>query len=167
VDAVRSGIIPVVDAALAAVLGAGIGALATVAGSALTAHQQGAQQRAVASRQRKEAAYDNAIRSLLRARNRRSVLTAEGLAVIAKDDIGTLFDDLVDAQHWLSVLVTACGSKQRQPIEAASSRLNDAVNQLTTAGAPARKGGAPLVDLADIYEDVIKAARQDIGAESA
>jgi hypothetical protein len=151
------------DAALAGAIGAGVGALATVAGSLLTTHRQADQQRVAAARRRKEEAYDNTIRFLLRARNRRSLVTAEGLLIIAQADIGTFFDDLIEAQTSLSVLLTACGSPQRPAIEAATSRLNDALERLSTDTPNLQGVGSVLDLLCGLYDDVIAAAREDIG----
>ncbi len=73
----------------------------------------------------------------------------------------------MQAQHLLAVLLTACDSKQRPVIDGASSTLNDAVQELVTVGAPAKSSLTPFPDLGTIYDDVINAAREDIGAESA
>ena len=154
----------VMDAAVAVVIGAGIGAGATLLGSVLTARQQASQQRSVAVRERKQAAYENAIRFLLRAANRRSGLTAAGVPYIAEDQIATFFDDLVEAQHWLSVLVTACDARQRPAIEAASTKLNGEVEGFALH---ARGVAAAPFDLKELYRDVINAAREDLGVEAA
>jgi hypothetical protein len=160
----------IVDAAVAAVVGASIGAGATVLGSLLTARQQAAQRHTEDVRQRKEAAYSNAIRSLLRARNRRTAMSAEGMTFIAEEDIGTFFDDVVDAQHWLAVLATACGAKQRPAIDQAGARLNETVDRIVKSGSRAldkRELLSGPVALTDVYDDVVAAARDDLGTQSA
>jgi hypothetical protein len=158
-------------------MGAGLGAGATVLGSWLTvrhhaaqAREQAAQQQIADLHRRKEAAYSNAIRSLLRARNRRSALSAGGGSYIAKEDVGTFFDDLVEAQYWLSVLTTVCGAKQRLAIERASASLNSTVEQIVQSPPqelsmqePRRKRG----DLSAIYDQVLAAARDELGPQSA
>ena len=156
------------DAALAAVIGAAIGAGATVLGSLLSARQQSAQQHAASVRQRKEAAYSNAIRSVLRARNRRSAMSAEGMSFIANEDVGTFFDDLVDAQHWLAVLTTACGTRQRTRIEHASSTFNEAVDRLIQHGPQTidkREVRFGPQAFSTVFDDLVAAAREDLGTE--
>jgi hypothetical protein len=37
--------------------------------------------------------------------------------LVAKEELVTYFDDLVDAQHWLSMLLIACGSRQRATLD--------------------------------------------------
>jgi hypothetical protein len=153
------------DPAVAAIVGGGIGASATLVGSVLNARNQVVRENASWLRERKESAYSNAVRSILRARNRRSALhVEEGKVVTILSDIGTFFDDLVDAQHWLSMLTTACSAEQRPALLRAGARLDAIIDELVSGPSDLL---APLGGLSDIYEQVLTSARQDMGQDSA
>ena len=148
------------DAAVAGLIGAVVGGGATLVGSVLTSRHQIAEERRVWLRDRKETAYSKTIRSLLRARNRRSGFHAEGAPYIAQEDLGTFFDDLIEAQHGLSMLTTACGREQRAVLLEASKSL-DAMVARVVEGTPG-SGAANLFDLSSIYDTVLRAAREDV-----
>jgi hypothetical protein len=101
-------------AALAGLIGAVIGGVATLAGSAVTSRLQARLEAVKWARDRKAEAYDSTIRYFLRAANRRSEFSAEGGPYVAKAQVGEFFDDLVEAQYWLAVLTTLCGEGQRE-----------------------------------------------------
>jgi hypothetical protein len=151
------------DAAIAAVLGAGLGASATLVGSFVTARSAAGREAVSWERERKQAAYSNAIRALLRVRNRRSRMAAWGEPLIAKEELGTFFDDLVDAQHWLSMLLSACGERQRTTLGDASASLNSLVDEMLTAPPAGPRLHVVSEQLHEIWTTVVTAARDDIG----
>jgi hypothetical protein len=154
------------DAAVAAIVGASLGACGTLVGTLITARYQVAREVRVRRSERKDLLYGNAIRSLLRARNRRSGIRVGASAphtFISEEDIGKFFDDLIDAQHSVAMLLTACGESQRRVLVETSAKLDGIVETLVDAGPRtwAAKGSAP-GDLSQIYGTVVLAARADI-----
>jgi|SRR3954471_10097980 len=150
------------DAAVAAVLGAGLGVCGTLAGTVITARYQVGREVETWKRQRKDEYYGNAIRSLLRARNRRSGVTAEGASFISKEDTGKFFDDLVDAQHAMSMLLTACGAPRRELLTDASASLDRIVDTVVGTGPSAWAGGSVPMNCSESARPSFSAARTDI-----
>jgi hypothetical protein len=157
---------PVDAAAVAGFAGAIIGGAATLLGTTLAARQHARREREKWLRDRKESAYGNTIRYLLRASNRRSEFKVEGgklVSLLAKEHVRDLFDDLVEAQYWLAVLTTACGKEQVATLERTSRDFSDLVTAMTSGGLGGpggRKGN--LLDLQDYYTVVLDCARQDL-----
>jgi len=154
-------------------MGAGIGASATVIGNLVNTRSQASHERTSWNRERKEAAYNNAIRYVLRARNRSSGLTEEGMSHMTEESIAAFFDDLVDAQHWVSMLTTACADDQRNALVAVRERLNRIVDESTGApaempsrGSAIESGDAPSERFTKIYEQLLTSARADLGTRT-
>lgn len=122
-------------------IGVFLGALMTQVGSVLTDRRQSRTEAARWRRDQKAAAYDGALRHLLRAANRRSKVGGEGGAFVSKEDVGQTFDDLVEAQFWVHMLATRCGAAQVDRIMSASARLDEFVDFLVR-GTQGPKGGA-------------------------
>ena len=66
------------DAAVAGLIGAAIGAIAGMTGTLITAYLQAKQEHMKWMRDKRVEAYSNTIRYLVRALNKRSILTFEG-----------------------------------------------------------------------------------------
>lgn len=174
--------------AVIGLIGVALGALMTQVGSVLTDRRQSRTEAVRWRRDQKAAAYDGALRHLLRAANRRSKLTVGAGAVgaiISQEDVGQLFDDLVEAQFWVHVLATRCGAAQVDRIMGASARLDEFVDYLVrgkpipegegvpagtsklarlTHGVPAGISG--LTGLLQVMEIITECSREDGGAST-
>jgi hypothetical protein len=92
------------DAAIAGLVGAGIGALAGIVGTLITNYLQIIQEQKKWLRDKRTECYSNTIRYLLRVHNKRSAISSEGGAIMAKDVQKEWFDDLSEVIAWLSSL---------------------------------------------------------------
>jgi hypothetical protein len=174
--------------AVIGLIGVALGALMAQAGAILTDRRQSRTESVRWRRDQKAAAYDGALRHLLRAANRRSKFIIEAgavSAVISQEDVGQIFDDLVEAQFWVHVLATRCGAAQVDRITGASARLDEFVDFLVrgtpipeSEGAPAGTSklarfmhGVPagisgLTGLLQVMEIITECAREDGGAST-
>ena len=118
----------IMDPAVAAVLGAALGASATVIGTIVTARLQAGRE----ARERKQEAYSSAIDALIRIRMRRRGLAESGYAEIKASELPAFIDDLVAAQRWLSMLVVACGASQRKQLNEAKSMFEELAIEMAT-----------------------------------
>jgi hypothetical protein len=71
-----------------------------------------------------------ATRALLRARNRRRRMAEAGYSEVAKEELPTFLDDLVDAQHGLWMLLVACGESQRKKLRSAAEKFDKLVDKM-------------------------------------
>jgi hypothetical protein len=148
------------DAGLAGLIGAGVGASATLVGTVLAGRQQATERRETGLYERKEVAYNRAIRSVLRAMNRRSMFEHEGgrlIPIIAKEDVGVFFDDLIDAQHGVAMVSTACGEEQQERVLGLSTSLDAMVREVALGNA-----SPALPNLTDTYKELLGAAQADL-----
>lgn len=117
--------------AIIGLVGGLLGAAIALFGSVLTARLQARQEARRWERDRRQAAYDGALRYLLRAANRRSeVAVASGgrvVAVMSEEHFREWFDDLVEAQFWLHSLTGCCGSAQLNRLQAVAEFLDESV----------------------------------------
>jgi len=153
------------DAAVAGLLGALVGGVATFGGTVVTNAQQVRRDQIKQRNDRKVEAYSNSIRSLLRVAHRRSTFSAEAPAVLGQDVAASWFDDIVDAEYWLTVLTAACGSRQRASIQEAAHALykeTDRFRRESEFSDPLRPTRAPLSAVFTAYRVVSTAAREDI-----
>ncbi|MGW4754343.1 hypothetical protein [Streptomyces chartreusis] len=137
-----------------------IGAAAALLGSVLTTLMQHRHEREGWQRDRQQAAYDGALRHLLKVAHRRGELVAKTgrvLSVLAKDQVPQMFDDLIEAQFWLRSLVSSCGPSQVARLSQAADSLDAGAFSLTHD-----QGDAKLDVLATI-KIVTECAREDIG----
>jgi hypothetical protein len=165
-----SGIIISVSSAIVGLIGAAIGALAGVGGAVISQRMQAraTQQRTLESK--KEEAYSSTLRYLLRVQNRRSGLSGEsGMPYIAKEGIKDFFDDMVDAQFWVSTLTIYCAEDQRETVEKVSRALNETVALFVSGESrqhidKKNPGSLPYgQDFRSWYETILACAREDIG----
>lgn len=152
------------DAALAGLLGASVGAVSGVGGSVLTARLGQVQERATWRRTKTEESYTQCLRALYTVLDLRSALTAEGTAYLSQEDQPKYFAAIIDARYWLSLVVIFCGAAPRKALEPHEQALAAVVERVTQG-----KFGEPsLQDVArEVLNAVIDAARRDIGAELA
>jgi hypothetical protein len=98
--------------AIFTLLGVVLGGAIAQVGSWLGHRRQVAHESTRWKRDQMVGAYDNALRYLLRAHNRRSRLTAQGAQTLTEEHQREFFDDVVEAQFWLRTLHTRCGTIQ-------------------------------------------------------
>jgi hypothetical protein len=110
------------------------------------------------------AAYDGAIRYLLRATNRRSKIFVEGgqiMTVLTAEYVREWFDDLVEAQFWLQTLASRCGAAQCDRIRRAIDSLDDLITSMNPDSAV--HTGRPMK--ADALRSTVNIATQCAGEE--
>lgn len=104
------------DSGVAGLIGAGIGALAGVAGTLITNHLQAKQERLKWLRDKRVESYSNTIRYLTRALNKRSEISIDSgslVTVMGKNVTKEWFDDLSEALAWFSSLSIYCSESQQ------------------------------------------------------
>ena len=118
----------VMDAALAGVLGAGIGAVAGIAGSVVTNSFAARRERDLWRRTQMADAYANALSHLARATTRRSKLTthADGTvsAIMSEEDLAAWFLDIADAEKSVAVAAGFASVQARLKLVEALSALH-------------------------------------------
>jgi hypothetical protein len=86
--------------------------------------------------------------------------------VLGKDIIASWFDDIVDAEYWLTILSAAGSSRHRESIQKAAHELYEDVDRFTSSGGPSRKfdkhspNRVPLEAVFIAYQVVAEAARR-------
>lgn len=149
------------DATIAGLVGAGIGAVAGIAGALITHVLQARLERERWLRDKRVEAYTSAVRYLIRLSNKRSIITAEGVAVLGTDVVKEWFDDISDARSWLTSLLIYCSDRERPHLTVVIQSLNTAAADFIEAGSPPGR----LVDSAQAAcVQVAASARRDIGA---
>ena len=118
------------DSAVAGLIGAGIGAVAGITGTFLAQILQSRREHRKWILSRKEDAYSNSLRYLLKALNRRSKITVEGVAVLSKEDMPEWFTDLSEAQAWITSLTIYCSNDVRETIKLIASKFNGTMSML-------------------------------------
>jgi len=151
-----------VGPAIIGLVGALVGAIAALVGSVISGQLQARQESSRWRRDKRQAAYDGALRHLLRAANRRSGFQLdEGRLTPVLGEVGGWFDDLVDAQFWLRSLTTVCGHATAVRLRSAADTLDNAVKSMDWGGGI----GRPLFDaLTEAVTTVAECAREDLGA---
>lgn len=175
---------------MAGLVGAAIGAMAGIVAAFITQHLQATAERKKWLRIKREEAYSNTLRFLLKTLNRRSDLAADGIAYLGRDVIKEWFDDIVEAQIWANYLTIYCSESQKGNIAEVAGNLNEAVSKfLTLPGTetPIERADVPgeatrdassdhvwrspagLAELPAVvsssYRTVLSCAREDIGAD--
>jgi hypothetical protein len=90
------------DSEIAGLVGAGIGAVAGMSGTLLAQALQSRREHRKWVLTKKEEAYSNALRHLLKSLNTRSYLTADGIAILGINEMPNWFSDLSEAQSWIT-----------------------------------------------------------------
>ena len=90
-------------------------------------------------------------------------MASSGEPLIAKEELASFFDDLVDAQHSLSMLLIACGKPQRAMLGEASTKLDRLVREMLTAPPVGGRLRAVSEQIDEMWDSVTTSARDDIG----
>ena len=155
------------DTAVASLLGAGVGALAGLSGTVVAQVLQGRREHKRWLIQKKEEAYSNCLRYLLKALNRRSRISGEGGTYLTQEDIPNFFGDLIEAQAWLTAVSIYCADQQRHVVVRASSSVNEAISEFVSGS----RAMGRLADerptlpgaIQEAYTEIVKCARDDLG----
>ena len=154
------------SAALFGLLGAVVGGGFTMLGALLSGRQQDRSERNRAARARREQAYSNALRHLLRATNRRGKIDiSSGRVVPILTDVESMFDDLVEAQYWVAVVTTVCSAGQQGKLDAARKQMDDFVRGFANGAIRIdvdKKHAGPFGEVEHVYEVVLSSARADL-----
>jgi hypothetical protein len=84
-------------------------------------------------RDQRVAAYEGALRHLLRAANMRSELTVKGgtlTTILSQEHMREWFGDLVEAQFWMHTLISRCEPAQSVRLGDSTEKLDDAIRSL-------------------------------------
>ena len=154
-------------AAIIGLVGAAVGVLGTLLGGTLAQRWQDRRDQAKWRQDKRAAAYEGALRYLLRAANLRSGLTAEGGAVLKQEHQRDWFDDLVQAQFWMHVVSQYCGPDQLPDIGKAVAQLDAHVNRLVARQEVNQKSDSIWITLQHCIAAVAASARADGGDHSA
>jgi hypothetical protein len=152
-----------VSSGVAALLGAVLGASATLVVSILNSHFQAKREVTSWRREQKQAAYDSTTLALLRVRNRRRRMAASGWTTIDPGELPQYVNDVVDAQHGLWMLLAACGSDQREALHGVAEKFDDLVDDMLGKPPPKDLEGT-LRRVDEVWDIVREAHRQDVGA---
>jgi hypothetical protein len=149
------------DPAVAALLGAVLGASATVVGAFVNARVQAGRD----ARARKQEAYGSAIDALIRVRMRRWGLAASGYAEIKASELPGFIDDLATAQRWLSMLLIACGAPQRKQLAEAKTLFESLAMEMAVTVTKPTGGRLRIVaeQVDEVWKAVDTAAGSDLG----
>lgn len=151
-------------AAVIGLTGALLGVVITLLGGALAERRQARREAERWRRDQRVAAYDGALRHLLRAANMRSeFLGGDGAAVLRPEHQREWFEDLVQAQFWLQVVTRYCGRDQLDEVRRIASRLDGAVAALTSGQRYTEKGFSIRDVLTECVRRLSDAARADLG----
>ena len=89
------------DSGVAALIGATLGSLVAMTGTYLTTKNAAKLEHRQWIRHKREEAYTQSVRSLLKVKNSRSAVTVEGKAVLDKSDTKEWFGHCIDVLHWI------------------------------------------------------------------
>jgi hypothetical protein len=123
-------------AAIIGLIGAVFGAVTALAGSALSDRRQMHNEDVRWRRDQRLAAYEGALRHLLRAANMRSKILIERgtiTGVLSQEHQREWFGDLVDAQFWLHTLISRCEPAQSARLADSADKLDHTISSMNTA----------------------------------
>jgi hypothetical protein len=157
-----------VDAALAGLLGTAVGAVAGLGGSYLTSTMGRTAEAQSWRRAKTEEAYTQCIRAMLQVLDLRSgiVRGEEGrmMAVLSPEDQPKYFAAVVDMRYWLSVVMIFASTRSRTALAPVEQRITLQIeNLLSSAGLIRRDDPETQTVILSAYEEVIAAARRDVG----
>lgn len=151
-------------AAIIGLVGALLGAVTTLLGAALSERRQARRDDRKWRRDQRAAAYDGALRHLLRAANLRSeFMGGAGAPVLRQEHQREWFDDLVQAQFWLHATARHCEPAQLARLKEAGSLLDSHVARLNSSDSFDGKGFSILQVLQTCIATVTDCARLDSG----
>jgi len=166
------------ESTTATLLGALIGATTGLAGSLFSQIIIARKNNRVWVRSKKDESYSNTIRYCLRARNKRSKITAEGETILEQDIIKEWFDDISETIIWGTSLTIYCDPSCKNEIENIVEKLRGSFETMLghvdietdngikrAAVSIKKKNDYPglFFCLTELYETTKKCARNDIG----
>ncbi len=158
------------DSSIAGLIGAGIGALAGMAGTVIGQYMQSRRDQRSWLLDKKEDTYSNTLRYLSKVVNRRSQITANGKAILSIDDTSLWFNDVSEAQAWMTSLTIYCSEGVRTKICEALKDYNEALScfvgtdsNAIDAGKKSISSGNLIETMVKVRESVLTCARQDLG----
>lgn len=154
------------DATVAGLIGAAIGALAAIASAFVTSSLQARQEHRTWLRDRKQEAYANSERYIVRVLNKRSKITAQGLTVLGEDVVKEWFDDMSEAEIWLTALSIYCSRAQRQRIVEALDIVRKAISDIMSGNVSKPRGIGILDAFQSAYEKVYLSEEIDFFSRS-
>ena len=91
---------------------------------------QARQERHIWLRDRRQEAYANAVKYIVRVSNKRSIITADGLTVLGQDAQKEWFDDMSEVLTWMTNLSIYCSPSQRAKITEALDQIREVMADL-------------------------------------
>jgi hypothetical protein len=156
------------SAAVIGLIGATVGALATLLGGMLTQRLQDRRDDAKWRRDKRTEAYDGALRHLLRAANLRSEFAGgAGEAVLRQEHQREWFDDLVQAQFWMHTVSQYCEPEQLPNVLETTRQLDSHIHRLLSSQSFDQKGFSIWATLQRCITAVTASARADAGDHTA
>lgn len=149
------------DSTAAGLIGAAIGALAAIISAFVASTLQARQEHHKWLRDRKQEAYANSVKYIVRVCNKRSIITADGLTVVGQDAQKEWFDDMSEALTWMTNLSIYCSSGQRAKIKEALDRIREVMADLMF-GQETKTGKEFLSVFLFAYEVILSSQRIDI-----
>jgi hypothetical protein len=147
-------------AAIFGLVGALLGAVTTLIGSALADRRQARREEGRWRREQRGAAYAETLRYLLRVNRVYGEYPSEWSKIMDQSD---WVNDLLDAQYWLRILTMRCRPAQREELSLLALRLDEAIDTLSSDF----KMGLTIVIVRACLEGVIKCAHADAGSAGA
>ncbi len=150
------------DATVAGLIGAIIGALAVVLSTIVTYTLQAVQEHRKWLRDKRQEAYANSVKYLLRVISKRSEISMQSgqlITVLGKDVTKEWFDEMSEALTWMTILALYCPSKQRRPILEAVAKVKMTIADILTGKAPINS----LLAFTLAYETIVETA---VGSEN-
>ena len=89
-------------------------------------------------------------------------MAAKNEPLVASNELPDYFDDLVDSQHWISMLLTACGEAQRETLDKASAELDSLVGEMLKEPPKGERLRTVFDRIHEVVVTVRTAARSDI-----
>lgn len=167
------------DPAVAGLIGAGIGAIAGMAGTLIAHSLQLKSEQNKWLLSKREEAYSNSLRYLLKSLNQRSKITADGTAILAQSEMPDWFRYLSEAQSWITALTIYSSSETREPVSLISAKFNGIMSMFMGSGlfiaadesGEIQDGKIQLDDglsnlaemIALAYTEILKCAQTDLG----
>jgi hypothetical protein len=149
-------------AAITGLIGAVFGAMAALVGSALSDRRQARQEDIRWRRDQRVAAYEGALRHLLRAANMRSKVHIQHGAmtgVLSEEHQREWFGDLVDAQFWLHTLISRYEPAQSAHLGDSANELDNAISSMNAGHGSAKNSADVIKTLDDAIAAVSKCAQ--------
>ena len=167
------------DSAIAGLIGAGVGAIAGMAGTFIAHSLQSKEERKKWLLSKREEAYSNALRYLLKSLTSRSKITADGFTILSQNEMPSWFSNLSEAQSWITSLTIYSSVETKESINSVSKKFNASMSMMMGSSgliASEQPDTSPIrIDIADnglsdiaesvafAYTEILKCAQIDLG----